>query len=95
MDDPPLGWFDPQDQHRECAVRHAIGGIGHLADHAYWCLQRHDPDMGLSYRDSAVIVCALVDQLGLDAVLARSFRVETPDEPPPPVKPHHQGVPEP
>ena len=39
--------------HVECALRETQGGIGHHLDHDYWCVQMHDPDAGLSYRDSA------------------------------------------
>lgn len=46
------------DFHPECGVRMALGGIGHLEDHAYWCGERHDPDAGLSFRESALRVAA-------------------------------------
>ena len=39
--------------HRECALRSVIGGWGHHVNHHYWCIQMHDPDGGLSYRESA------------------------------------------
>lgn len=43
----------PQPIHPECGLRLALGGIGHLTDHDYWCAQMHDPDMGLSPYESA------------------------------------------
>lgn len=42
--------------HRECNLRSVVGGIGHLRDHARWCVREHDPDGGLSYRESALAV---------------------------------------
>lgn len=42
--------------HRECLLRMAMGGIGHLEDHNYWCLELHDPDGGRTYRQSALEV---------------------------------------
>ena len=42
--------------HRECSMRSVLGGIGHHEDHQLWCLQRHDPDGGRSYRQSALEV---------------------------------------
>ena len=42
--------------HPECGLRMALGGIGHLTDHDYWCTQMHDPDMGLSPYESALAV---------------------------------------
>jgi hypothetical protein len=50
--------------HSECGLRMALGGIGHLIDHAYWCLEKHDPDGGLSYRDSALMVATWVQLNG-------------------------------
>lgn len=41
--------------HRECSLRGAIGGIGHLVDHAFYC-SGIGPDAGLSYRESAKLV---------------------------------------
>lgn len=40
--------------HRECSLRGAMGGIGHLVDHARFCGK--DPDAGLSTRTSALLV---------------------------------------
>jgi hypothetical protein len=42
--------------HDDCNLREVLGGIGHLVAHEYWCLQRHDPDAGLTYRQSALLV---------------------------------------
>jgi hypothetical protein len=42
--------------HRECMLRTVMGGIGHLTDHAFWCNGQGDPDMGLSFRESALAV---------------------------------------
>lgn len=42
--------------HRECSLRSVMGGIGHLQNHQVWCLERHDPDAGLGYRTSALMV---------------------------------------
>lgn len=40
--------------HRECMLRETTGGIGHLEDHAHWCLVMHDPDGGRTRRQSAL-----------------------------------------
>lgn len=40
--------------HRECALRSVMGGIGHLTDHPHWCVEMHDPDGGMTYRQSAL-----------------------------------------
>lgn len=45
----------PGSAHRECMLREVIGGIGHLIAHQYWCVQQHDPDGGLTYRQSALL----------------------------------------
>jgi hypothetical protein len=42
--------------HRECLLRSVMGGIGHLTDHWHWCVAMHDPDGGMSYRQSAIAV---------------------------------------
>jgi hypothetical protein len=47
--------------HFECGLRFAVGGIGHLTDHDFWCGVIGDPDAGLSYRESALQVRAWVD----------------------------------
>lgn len=60
--------------HRECLLRSGIGGIGHLENHAYWCLQMHDPDGGRTYRQSALEVDQWVVDHGVEATVARSFQ---------------------
>lgn len=57
--------------HRECSLREVLGGIGHLVAHEYWCTQRHDPDAGLTYRQSALIVDAWVHVMGVEEAAAR------------------------
>jgi hypothetical protein len=54
MDDPDL-----TTGHRECMLREVLGGIGHHIAHEYWCKQRHDPDAGFTYRESAQMVYAI------------------------------------
>jgi hypothetical protein len=61
-----------QNAHHECSLRSVLGGIGHQIAHEYWCKQRHDTDAGLTYRQSAKMVSALVDVIGIDAVARRS-----------------------
>src|SRR5215467_8981545 len=56
-------------QHRSCALRSVIGGIGHLLAHPYWCVERHDPDAGLTRRQSALLVDAWVKVVGLETPL--------------------------
>lgn len=46
--------------HAECGLREVAGGIGHHLDHEHWCEQLHDPDGGLSYRESAACVWRLM-----------------------------------
>jgi hypothetical protein len=55
--------------HRECLLRAGIGGIGHLRDHAYWCALMHDPDAGLTYRESALQVDQWVADHGVAAAV--------------------------
>ena len=52
--------------HRECLLRSVVGGIGHLIAHEYWCVQRSDPDAGLTYRQSAKLVDAYVCAVGVE-----------------------------
>jgi hypothetical protein len=54
LDDPDLNAY-----HRECGLREVLGGIGHNIAHEYWCLQKHDPDAGYTYRESAQMVYAI------------------------------------
>ena len=65
--------IDPH-RHPECGVRMAIGGIGHLIAHSYWCIERHDPDAGLTYRQSALLVAAWVNVMGIESTAERSLR---------------------
>jgi hypothetical protein len=51
--------------HRECLLRSVIGGIGHLEDHAHWCLDMGDPDGGRTYRQSALEVDVWIAQHGM------------------------------
>ena len=57
--------------HRECSVREVIGGIGHLLAHPYWCVLERDPDAGLTFHQSALMVARLVDLLGIEEVIKR------------------------
>ncbi len=58
--------------HHECSLRSVLGGIGHQIAHEYWChLGKGDPDAGLTYRQSAKMVRALVDVLGIEEVSKR------------------------
>jgi hypothetical protein len=53
-------------QHRECALRTVVGGIGHLVAHHFWCTQQGDPDAGLTRRQSARLVLAYVEAVGVE-----------------------------
>jgi len=57
--------------HRECALREVLGGIGHHVAHEYWCVQHHDPDAGFSRHISALLVMRLYELLG-DSLITRS-----------------------
>jgi hypothetical protein len=77
--DEPIEEFDAwaplnpkQYAHYECSLREVMGGIGHHIAHSYWCTQQHDPDAGLTRRQSSKLVVALVDVLGIDEVSRRS-----------------------
>lgn len=52
--------------HRECSLRSVIGGIGHLQDHVYWCNERHDPDAGMTYRQSSIAVDLWIAKYGVE-----------------------------
>jgi hypothetical protein len=76
--DEPIEEFDAwaplnpkQYAHHECGLREVTGGIGHHLGHDYWCKQVHDTDAGLTYRQSAKMVRALVDILGVEEVVRR------------------------
>lgn len=59
----------PHVVHYQCMLREVLGGIGHLVAHEWWCLQQHDPDAGLTYRQSALMVDAWVRIIGTEPVL--------------------------
>ena len=58
--------------HRECSLREVLGGIGHLLDHEYYCRERHDPDAGLTYHESALMVWQWVQIKGVEAAVDQS-----------------------
>lgn len=62
--------------HRECTLRNVLGGIGHVLAHDYWCLQRHDPDAGLDYRTSALLVDLYVDRKGFATAVEQAVQHE-------------------
>jgi hypothetical protein len=72
---PPHGavqaWLDGRPAHNECGLRSALGGIGHLTDHNRWCLTEGDPDGGYSFRESALLVSAWVEEHGIDAAVGK------------------------
>ncbi len=55
------------DAHRECSLRSALGGIGHLIDHGHFCRGELGPDAGLDYRTSALLVDVWVTRKGVEA----------------------------
>lgn len=75
----PMGGDDSastiQPMHQTCTFREVVGGIGHQIAHEYWCKQRHDPDAGLTYRQSARLVWAMADVLGGEEVARRASDV--------------------
>jgi hypothetical protein len=72
-DEPVFGRSAARNQwmHRECALREVTGGIGHLIAHDYWCIERKDPDAGLTYRQSALLVDEFVVVVGVEGAVAR------------------------
>jgi hypothetical protein len=69
--------------HRECSLREVTGGIGHLIAHEYWCgAPRHDPDAGLTRRQSSLLVARWFEVVGPDAV-DRAVWVQDEPEPEP------------
>ena len=66
----PAGVVFQPDKHPECGLRLAVGGIGHLTNHDYWCCVAADPDMGLTWRESSVLVAAWVREHGIHAAVA-------------------------
>jgi hypothetical protein len=64
--------LNPQNYvHHCCSLREVTGGIGHQLAHEWCCLVKHDPDAGLTYHQSAIMVAALVDLLGIEEVASR------------------------
>ncbi len=59
------------DMHRECALRSALGGIGHLLDHAHFCKGELGPDAGLDYRTSALLVDVWVARRSVEEAVKR------------------------
>lgn len=55
----------PLPVHRECQFREVMGGYGHHINHDLWCIEKHDPDGGLTRRESALMVWALAERGGL------------------------------
>lgn len=68
----PLLLRDDEVMHRECSLRNVMGGIGHLIAHDHWCVQRNDPDAGLTYHQSALLVDAFVAVVGVDEAARRA-----------------------
>lgn len=58
----------PLVMHRECLLRMAVGGIGHLENHEYWCLEVGDPDGGRSRRQSALECDDWIAKHGVEAI---------------------------
>lgn len=58
----------PRHTHWKCGLREVVGGIGHLIAHDYWCVQRHDPDAGLTRFQSAQLVFTWVSVVGTDEI---------------------------
>lgn len=50
----------PRHGHYQCGLREVVGGIGHLVAHDYWCVQKNDPDAGLTRRESSLLVAEWV-----------------------------------
>jgi len=62
----------PRTNHRECALREVLGGIGHQIAHEYWCTEMHDPDAGFTRHQSALMVAFMYEMMG-DALITRSY----------------------
>lgn len=63
---PEIRWA-----HDDCMLREVLGGIGHIVAHEYWCTQRHDPDAGLTYRQSALLVYQWTKIVGVQTTTDR------------------------
>jgi len=61
----------PRYFHQECALREVLGGIGHQIAHEFWCTRMHDPDAGLTRRQSSLMVAFMYEMLG-DELITRS-----------------------
>lgn len=48
--------FNGYAYHRECHLRSVLGGIGHQVDHERYCTLEGDPDAGLPYYVSSLLV---------------------------------------
>jgi hypothetical protein len=51
-------------EHRECCLRNAMGGIGHLVDHDRYCRGELGTDAGLSRRASSLLVWEFLHDTG-------------------------------
>lgn len=60
----------PRAAHRECMLRVALGGIGHLIDHQHFCIDKGDPDAGLPFHLSAKLVDVWVAYYGVERAAA-------------------------
>jgi hypothetical protein len=63
-------WVENGEAHRACALQDVLGPIGHLLDHRYWCVVMGEPYAGLTRRESALCVLALVNVYGAEKVTA-------------------------
>lgn len=66
-------WVESGAAHRACALQDVLGPIGHVLDHRYWCVVRCDPYAGLTRRQSALCVLALVSLHGAESVVSGEF----------------------
>lgn len=71
---PDGAMIDRGDCHRECQLAYMIGWYGHHLDCEFWCKNVGDPHAGLSVRESALRVAALVEQHGIIAVIEGTFK---------------------
>lgn len=74
-------WINPAlPLHRECLLAEVLGRVGHLLDHDHFCIRGGDPDAGLTRRQSALCVGALVERLGVEALVSGEFTKPPLDE---------------
>ena len=52
--------------HKECSLRMVLGGIGHHLNHTRWCVEQRDPDGGMTFRESALLVWQLYRAKGME-----------------------------